>query len=310
MTIQLTRRPTADLTRDRVEDDSEATFESEVGDWREEGPGLVGSLVWKLGRGDRWVLGPEAAFLFKHCWRKTLVREAYMLDRPSTRGEMWTQALKSIGRRWITGEPFLLDLYVAERDGAELGISSDEIGGALYAVAVGDDPLISRKSVYFGSQPDLKLRVASPLQSLRRGMSGREIAEILKRTVYGPGWVFQKFVGRDGGDQRTIILQIDGDIYHRELQAGETVQTDPRHVYAWDQSVSLRLVKFGNIGDRLLRGSVPFQVELRGPGRVWLSNASFGDGYLGSLFTPSHWVFRLQMTARKLLGLLNPANWL
>ena len=39
--------------------------------------------------------------------------------------------------------------------------------------------------------------------------------------------------------------------------------------------------------DRLLRGSVPFQVEFEGPGRVWLSNMSFADGYLGSIFTPT-----------------------
>lgn len=310
MATPVVQRRSADLTRDHLEDGSEAIFEREAGGWREDGPGLVGSLVWKLRRGDRWVLGPEAAFLFKHCWRKTLIREACMLDRPSPRAEMWADALKSVGRRWITGEPFLFDLYVAERDGAELGISSDEIGGALYAVNVGDCALISRKSVYFGSQPDLLLRVASPLQSLRRGMRLREIADVLKRTVYGPGWVFQRFALRDGGDQRTIILRIDGDVFHRELVAGETVQTDPRHVYAWDESASFRLVKFGNIGDRLLRGSVPFQVEFRGPGRLWLSNASFGDGYLGSVFTPSHWVFRLQTTARRLLGYLNPASWL
>jgi hypothetical protein len=290
----------------------ECGFEATVepGELRGAGEGLVGSFVWTLNRGERWILGPEAAFLFKHCWRKTLVREAYMLDLPTTRQQMWKDALKTVARRWITGEPFLLDLYIAERDGAELGISSDEIGGALYAVAMEDGALISRKSVYFGSQADLLLRVTSPLQSLRRGMGLREIAEVLKRTAYGPGWVFQRFVGREGGDGRTIILQIDGDIYHRELAAGETIRTDPRHVYAWDESVSFRLVKFGNVGDRLLRGSVPFQTEFQGPGRLWLSNVSFGDGYLGSIFTPSHWVFRLHMAARKILGFLNPATWL
>jgi len=133
---------------------------------------------------------------------------------------------------------------------------------------------------------------------------------VLKRAAYGPGWVFQKFVLREGAAGQTIILQIDGDVYHRELGAGETMRTDPRHAYAWDASVSYRLVKFGNIGDRLLRGSVPFQVEFCGPGRLWLSDASFGDGYLGSVFTPSHWVFRLQQALRRLLGLLNPTSWL
>jgi len=293
-------------------DRQERGFEAEIepGELLGGGSGVVGSFVWKLSRGDRWILGPDAAFLFKHCWRKTLVREAYMLDLPTTRQKMWKDALKTVARRWITGEPFLLDLYIAEQDEAELGISSDEIGGALYAVSVEHCALISRKSVYFGSQPDLSLRVTSPLQSLRRGMSLREVTEVLKRTAYGPGWVFQRFVARAGGNGRTIILQIDGDVYHRELSAGETVRTDPRHAYAWGETVAFRLVKFGNVGDRLLRGSVPFRVEFQGPGRLWLSNASFGDGYLGGVFTPSHWVFRLQMAGRRLLSFLNPATWL
>jgi hypothetical protein len=46
--------------------------------------GLVGSLVWTLRKGDLWVLAPESAFLFTDCWRKTLLREAWMLDRESS----------------------------------------------------------------------------------------------------------------------------------------------------------------------------------------------------------------------------------
>ena len=95
-----------------------------------------------------------------------------------------------------------------------------------------------------------------------------------------------------------------------DLKPGETLRTDPRHAYAWDETVSQRLVKFGSIVDRLLRGSIPFQVEFEGPGRVWLSNMSFTDGYLGSLFTPSHWFFKVQQAVRRLFGYLNPFNWL
>jgi hypothetical protein len=91
--------------------------------------------------------------------------------------------------------------------------------------------------------------------------------------------------------------------------AGESLRTDPRHTYAWDETVSYRLVRFGNVVDRLLRGSVPFQVEFRGPGRVWLSNLSFGDGYLGSVFTPSHWFFYAQQVVLRVLRALNPFTW-
>jgi hypothetical protein len=273
-----------------------------------ESSGLVGSLVWTLDKGDLWVLSPESAFLFTDCWRKTILREAYMLERPTPRWQKVRESLATMGRRWLVGEPMLLDLYVAERDGAELGISSDELGGNLYATGVDRGPLICRKAVHFGSQKGLILRPVSPLGELRRGMPWPEIREILKRAAYGPGWIFQRFVGRSDEDT-TVILEIDGDVYYRELVAGESLRTDPRHTYAWDETVSYRLVRFGNVVDRLLRGSVPFQVEFRGPGRVWLSNLSFGDGYLGSVFTPSHWFFYAQQVVLRVLRALNPFTW-
>jgi hypothetical protein len=274
-----------------------------------EEPLLVGSLFWTLNEGDQWVLGPESAFIFKDCWRKALAREAYMREEPSSRAQMWKEAIKTIGRRWISGAPFLFDLYVAERDGAELAISSDEIGGNLYSVTLNHGALICRKTVYFGSQKDVMLRVWSPASELSRGDDLRSWMDRLKKVVYGPGWIFQRFEARHKGNQLDIILQIDGDAFIQNLRPGEKLRTDPRHAYAWDETISYRLVKFGNIGDRLLRGSVPFQVEFEGPGRVWLSNMSFGDGYLGEIFTPSHWVFRVQRAIRNLFRVLNPFNW-
>ena len=110
-------------------------------------------------------------------------------------------------------------------------------------------------------------------------------------------------------DDRTLILEIDGDIYYRELAVGETLRTDPRHSYAWDETVSWRLIRFGHVMDRLLRGSVPFQVEFEGPGRVWLSNMSFADGYLGSIFTPTHWIFYAHQLVMRVVRALNPFSW-
>ena len=65
--------------------------------------GLVGSLMWTLEKGDLWVLAPESAFLFTHCWRKTLVREAYMLERAAPGWQKYREGLATMARRWITG---------------------------------------------------------------------------------------------------------------------------------------------------------------------------------------------------------------
>jgi hypothetical protein len=284
--------------------------ERELTDDADETGGLVGSLFWRLQEGEVWVLCAESAFLFKDCWRRTILREAYMLARPCSHRQRRAEVLKTLARRWVTGEPLLLDLYTAERDGAELGISSDELGGNLYAAKLDRGPIISRKTVYFGSQKDVMLRVETPLARLRGRREDERIGEILKDTVYGPGWIFQKFVPLPGATEVEIVLQIDGDPYYRKLAEGETVRTDPRHAYAWDASVTYRRVRFGSVMDRLLRGSIPFQVEFQGPGRVWLSNLSFSEGYVGTVFTPSYWVFRIHAAVRRLLGHLNPASWL
>lgn len=272
-------------------------------------PAFVGSLFWTLRKGDQWVLGPDSAFLFRDCWRTLLAREAYMLGHRATSWRRWTDGFKTIARRWLTGEPFLLDLYEAREDGAQLAISSDEIGGNLCMVDVGRVPLICRKTVYFGSEPDVMMRVTSPMVE-RNASRARMTGGRFMRAAYGPGWVFQRFTARPEGNRHRVILQIDGDAYVRDLGVGDILRIDPRHAYAWDESVSWRLVKFGAVIDRLMRGSVPFQVEFKGPGRIWISNMSFSDGYMGEVFTPSHWVYRAQQGIRRLLSYLNPANWL
>lgn len=303
--LRVVRGP--DLEPDALDGDEELETVSPA-DAADGSHGLVGSLLWTLGKGDLWVLSPESAFLFTDCWRKTLVREAWMLSRPVSRATKFREAVATMARRWLTGEAMLLDLYVAECDGAELGISSDELGGNLYATRVDRGPVICRKTVHFGSQKGLRLEAHSPLTELRRGIAWGELMSMLKRAAYGPGWVFQRYVPLED-DERTLILQIDGDLYHRDLAEGETVRTDPRHAYAWDQTVSWRLFRFGHVTDRLLRGSVPFQVEFEGPGRVWLSNMSFADGYVGGVFTPSHWIFNVVQLVKRVLGALNPFGW-
>lgn len=275
-----------------------------------QGGDLVGSMFWTLDAGDVWILPGESAFLFTDCWRRTLVREAAALDAPATRGRVARDTFLSLARRWLTGECLLFDLYEAERDGAELGISSDEIGGNLYRISLERCALICRKTVYFGGQKGALLRIDTPLAALRRGLSKTKILKILKRAAYGPGWIFQKFIPQEGSEETDVILQVDGDVYYRELAEGETVRTDPRHAYAWDATVSWRLIKFGGIVDRMVRGSIPFQVEFEGPGRLWLSNLSFGDGYLGDVLTPSYWVYRIHSALRRLLASLNPAAWI
>ena len=104
--------------------------------------------------------------------------------------------------------------------------------------------------MYFASQKHVKLRVSWPSGPNR-----------LQKLLYGIGYIFQRLEPLEGGSDHEVLLQIDGDMEIVELGVWETIQMDPRHSYARDETVSQHLVRFGPIWDRLLRGLIPYYVE-------------------------------------------------
>ncbi len=239
---------------------------------------LVGRFIWELRQGDSWTVGPESVFKMSGITRRLLVREAYMLEGDSSLLTKLTQVCLTLLRRSATGEPIIFDEYYAERDDALLGISTDRIGSSLCLITV-DRPIVARKSVYFASQRGVTMRVSWPTSPNK-----------LKKLIYGVGYIFQRFEAIEGRTDRNIVLHIDGDLELSVLDSGQSVLIDPRHAYAWDETVSHHLVRFGPIWDQLLRGLIPFYTEFRGPGRVWYSTESFDDGFLGYWGTPTAWL--------------------
>ncbi len=258
-------------------------------DQNEDGFSLVGRFIWEMHRGDSWTVGPESVFIMRDISRRQLFREAYMLARGGSAWVKTKQVFQTIVRRFLTGEPLILDLYYAENDNAMLGISTDQIGSYLCRVTV-DGPIIARKGVYFASQRDVQLRVWWPQGPQR-----------WKKFVYGVGYVFQRFEVIENGTQGDILFQIDGDMELAVLKPDERLLIDPRHAYAWDASVSQHLVRFGPIWDQLLRGLIPYYTEFRGPGRVWYSTEGFSSGFLGYWGTPTAW---LRLALDRVVGLV------
>jgi len=248
--------------------------------------GVVGSLDWRLDEaGDSLLLGPGCVYTHEGTTRENLWRELYMQRGHASRARAVLQVLQTALRRVLTGEPVIQDKYTAEVRGATLGISADFIGGNIVQVDLQEDvasrELIARRTVYFGSQEGVMLRLWSPAG--------------LKRKLYGPGFLFQHFRVVPGcrGKSR-VFLRVDGEVKSRLLGAGETLKLHPHYVYAFESSLGFELVEYGSVVGRLVRGDVPFWTRFRGPGRIWYSTNSFDDGYLGWLFTPAHWVYALR----------------
>jgi uncharacterized protein (AIM24 family) len=208
-----------------------------------------------------------------------------MLDRPATFWRRVRDIFLTALRRWCTGEPVIQDRYTAQRDQAVLGISSNQIGGNVVPVDLVHDLstgiLIARRSVYFGSQEGIKLRIHSPAGLMRK--------------IYGPGLFMQEFRIAEGYEERAIVfIQIDSEMRFKELGDGETFTMDVLHAHAWESSVRFSLVKFGSVAGRLVRGDLPYWIQFRGPGKLWYSTSSFPNGYIGWYFTPAHWVYTVR----------------
>ena len=243
---------------------------------------IIGNLEWRLNKGDNLVLGPGAVYSHDEgVYRGNLWTDLHMLNKDITKGQKAKEVLLTAFRRLLTGESIIQDRYTAERDGAKLYISSDEIGGNIVLVDLTKDTetkeIITRKCVYFGSEEGIILRVYSPPGAGRK--------------IYGPGLILQKFSVAPGYKEKTaLFLQIDGEVKLKQLKEGETISMDPRNSYAWESSIKFDLSEFGSVGGRLMRGDVPYWIEFKGPGKIWYSNSSFQKGYVGFWFTPTNYV--------------------
>ena len=247
---------------------------------------IVGSFDWTLEhKGDALLLGPASVYTHEGATRENLWRELYMLDRPASFRQRTKEFLITASRRWFTGEPIIQDKYTAQCDNAVLGISTNQIGGNVIPLDLSNDLetkiLIARRSVYFGSQAGVMLRVHSP--------SG------LARTIYGPGLFLQEFrIAEEYEHRATVFLLIDSELRFKQLDENETFTMDGLNAYAWESSVTFKLTKFGSIPGRLLRGDIPYWVQFKGPGKLWYSTSAFPYGYIGWYFTPAHWVYTVR----------------
>jgi uncharacterized protein (AIM24 family) len=247
---------------------------------------IVGSFDWTLEhKGDALLLGPASVYTHEGATRENLWRELYMLDRPASFGQRTREFLLTALRRFLTGEPIIQDKYTAQRDNAVLGISTNQIGGNVVPLDLRNDlstdVLIARRSVYFGSQEGVMLRVHSP--------SG------LARKIYGPGLFLQEFRTVEGYENRTVVfIQIDSEMRFKQLEENETFTMDVLNAHAWENSVSFSLIKFGSVTGRLIRGDIPYWIQFKGPGKLWYSTSSFPNGYIGWYFTPAHWVYTIR----------------
>ncbi len=164
---------------------------------------------------------------------------------------------KSLGRMF-TGESIFMANYTADRDGAKVTFGST-IPGAVVPIDVSKSEMIVQKGAFLCAQQSVELK-ATFTKKFSAGLFGGE-GFILQR-MYGSGMAF---------------LEVDGDMYERELAPGEVIKVDTGNVVAFDATVSYDIETVKGLGNIVFGGEGLFLTRLTGPGKIILQTQNFND---------------------------------
>ena len=171
----------------------------------------------------------------------------------STRGGV----LKGLSRMFA-GESMFQTSYSASRDGAKIAFASTLPGTIVPWTFSPGQSLICQKGAFLCAESGIDLEVTFT-KRFAGGLLG------------GEGFILQKLSGHG-----TAFLEIDGDVVHKDLAAGERILVDTGNVVAFESSVSYSVETVKGITNVLFGGEGLFLTSLTGPGRVILQTMSFG----------------------------------
>lgn len=164
---------------------------------------------------------------------------------------------KSLGRMF-TGESIFMANYTADRDGAKVTFGST-IPGAVVPIDVSKGEMIVQKGSFLCAQQSVELK-ATFTKKLSAGLFG------------GEGFILQRMFGSG-----MAFLEVDGDMYERELAPGEVIKVDTGNVVAFDTTVSYDIETVKGLGNIVFGGEGLFLTRLTGPGKIILQTQNFND---------------------------------
>jgi uncharacterized protein (TIGR00266 family) len=168
-------------------------------------------------------------------------------------------ALKSAGKRLLTGESLFMTLFTHQGSGKAriafaapypghiLAIKLDTLGGTL--VCQKDSFLCAARGVSVGIFFQRKILT---------GLFGGE--GFIMQKLEGDGWVF---------------VHAGGTVVERELKPGEELHVDTGCLAAMTPDVDFDVVSAGSVKSMLFGGEGVFFAKLTGPGKVWLQSLPF-----------------------------------
>lgn len=161
--------------------------------------------------------------------------------------------MKGLGRA-LAGESLFMNIYTAERDGAEITFSSSFPGKILEFDLEQGETIIAQKKAFLCAESTVDISMHFR-KKLGAGFFG------------GEGFIMQKITGPG-----KVFLEIDGELVKKELQAGEKLKVDNGYVAAMTQGVDLDIETVPGLKNMVFGGEGLFLTTVKGPGTVYLQS--------------------------------------
>jgi len=161
--------------------------------------------------------------------------------------------MKGLGRA-LAGESLFMNIYTAERDGAEITFSSSFPGKILEFNLGQGETIIAQKKAFLCAESTVDISMHFR-KKLGAGFFG------------GEGFIMQKITGPG-----KVFLEIDGELVKKELQAGEKLKVDNGYVAAMTQGVDLDIETVPGLKNMVFGGEGLFLTTVKGPGTVYLQS--------------------------------------
>ncbi len=161
--------------------------------------------------------------------------------------------LKGLGRA-LSGESIFMNIYTAEKEGAEIAFASSFPGRILEFDLKAGETIIAQKKAFLCSEKSVNLSMHFQ-KKFGAGLFGGE--GFIMQKIEGPGKVF---------------LEIDGDAIERVLAPGEVLKVDNGYVAAMESTVNMNIETVKGLKNIFLGGEGLFLTTLTGPGKVYLQS--------------------------------------
>lgn len=173
--------------------------------------------------------------------------------------------MKGLGRAFA-GESIFMNIYQAQREGAEISFASSFPGQIIEMDLAEGETIIAQKRAFLCGESTIDIQMQFR-KKLGAGLFG------------GEGFIMQKITGPG-----KVFLEIDGNVVKKELAVGEKLKIDNGYLAAMTKDVNLDIETVKGVKNIMFGGEGLFLTTLTGPGTVWIQTMPVSK--LAGMFYP------------------------